>query len=85
LGIYSYSPQGKNLTQLQAGDRRSEFVDFAGGQGWVKTAPATFAITGIFERAAKNGVGKDYVCVEAGPASQNFAGRSPPSTWATST
>jgi hypothetical protein len=40
LGIYSDFPQGKNVTQLQAGDKKSEFVNFAVGLDWVKTAPA---------------------------------------------
>ena len=73
-GIYHYLPHSHALRQTQSGDLRKELCEAALSQAAVENAPATFLITGIFERTTKKygQRGLTYVFMEAGHAAQNL-------------
>jgi SagB-type dehydrogenase family enzyme len=73
-GVYHYKPQNHSLIQLSQGDVRTEFVNASvvPENAWIKTAPATFLITGNFEKMAKTGAENSTVYIEVGLASENF-------------
>lgn len=48
-GVYHYSPQGHNLTVITQGKIDEYYNASAGFEGWIKTAPAIFIITGALD------------------------------------
>ncbi len=72
-GIYRYGPENHAVTLCSRGDVRKSLAAAALGQSMVARAPATVAISAIFERTTfKYGErGRRYVFMEAGNASEN--------------
>ncbi|HWQ19885.1 MAG TPA: SagB/ThcOx family dehydrogenase [Methanotrichaceae archaeon] len=73
-GVYQYSPQGHNLTVVAQGNIDEYYNASAGFEGWIKTAPAIFVITGDFNRTSQM-PGRDlspWVYIDAGAAAENL-------------
>lgn len=73
-GVYQYSPQGHNLTVIDQGNIDEYYNASAGFEGWIKTAPAIFVITGDFNPTSKM-PGRDlspWVYIDAGAAAENL-------------
>ncbi len=73
-GVYHYHSKDHLLQKTASGDLRKELCEAALSQAAVENAPATFLITGIFERTTKKygQRGLTYVFMEAGHAAQNL-------------
>lgn len=73
-GLYRYDPGSHRLLQTMKGDRRERLSRACLGQSWVREAPVSFVIVGVYGRTtAKYGErGKRYVQIEAGHAAQNL-------------
>lgn len=74
-GVYHYSPEGHNLIAMVQSSRLDELYGSSSGrEAWIKSSPAIFIITGVFERLNRV-MGQDssrYVYVEAGTAAENL-------------
>lgn len=84
-GVYRYVPAEHSIILVRDGDRRTELVDSAGMQPFVKEAPAAILIAGVYERTTGKYSSRDrdeatgaeymrgvkYVHMEAGHAAQN--------------
>jgi SagB-type dehydrogenase family enzyme len=74
-GVYHYVPPGHYLRVVAYGDVRSVLYEAALHQEPVRSAPAVFIISALFERTAQK-YGEDrsprYVHLEAGHAAQNL-------------
>jgi SagB-type dehydrogenase family enzyme len=74
-GVYHYSPQGHSLRAMAQSSSCSELYSSSSGrETWIKSAPAIFIITGVFERLERL-MGQDadrFVYVEAGTAAENL-------------
>lgn len=73
-GIYRYIPHRHALVRTAAGDRRAELSEAALGQSWVRSAPAVFAFSAVYERmtARYRERGIRYVHIEIGHAAQDL-------------
>lgn len=74
-GVYRYLPPEHALTMTLEGDVRAALAEAALGQTWVREAPASLLITGVFERSSQRygARGERYVYIEAGAAAQNVS------------
>ena len=74
-GVYRYRPEGHVLEPVLPGDRRRELAEAALGQTWLRGAPASLVVAGVYERTARKygGRAKRYVQIEAGAVAQNVA------------
>lgn len=72
-GIYRYIPDKHQLVQSGTEDPRSRLAESALGQSMIAHAPATLAISAVFDRTTRRygQRGIRYVFMEAGHASQN--------------
>ena len=72
-GVYRYVTRRHQLEPVVSGDLRRELASAALNQAWIREAPMTLVITGVYERtAAKYGArARRYVQIEAGHAAQN--------------
>ena len=72
-GIYRYRPRTHDLLLIANGDLRKLLAEAALDQSWLRRAPATLVITGIYQRTMdKYGQrGRRYVHMEVGHAAQN--------------
>ncbi len=72
-GVYRYQPRKHELVPVASGDRRKSLARAALSQGWVRRAPATIVLTGVYERTTgKYGQrGRRYVHMEIGHVAQN--------------
>ncbi len=74
-GVYHYVPRGHYLQAIAYGDVRSALYEAALHQEPVRSAPAVFIISALFERTAQK-YGQEqsprYVHLEAGHAAQNL-------------
>lgn len=73
-GIFHYAPFEHALELMHKGDVRVELAKAAVDQEWVREAPASIVIAGVFERTTqKYGLrGERYVYMEAGHVAQNI-------------
>ncbi len=73
-GVYHYIPQNHSLTVVKQGKIEEYYNASAGFEGWIKTAPAIFIITGEMNRT--NTIpGQDlsrWVYIEAGASAENL-------------
>jgi SagB-type dehydrogenase family enzyme len=73
-GFYHYAPVRHLLEPRQSTDLREPLYNASAGQEMVRDAPATLAITGVYERVAGrygSNRARRYVDMEAGHAAQN--------------
>jgi len=73
-GVYHYIPQNHSLAVIKQGKIDEYYNASAGGESWIKTAPAIFVITGVMNRM-NIWPGQDlsrFVYVEAGTAAENM-------------
>lgn len=72
-GVYRYAPQTHQLVPVAEGDKRDRLAAAALDQQWVREAPVTIVLAGVFERTTKKygARGHRYVYMEAGHAAQN--------------
>jgi SagB-type dehydrogenase family enzyme len=74
-GVYHYSPQGHNLIAMVQSSRLDELYSSSSGrEAWIKSAPAIFIVTGVFEHVNRM-MGQDQsrlVYIEAGTAAENL-------------
>jgi SagB-type dehydrogenase family enzyme len=72
-GIYWYLPSRHSIHLLSEGDHRGELADVALHQQWVREAPFSFVITGVYERTrGKYGErAVRYVHIEVGAVAEN--------------
>lgn len=72
-GIYKYSNNNHSLIKIASGDKRNELSQAALSQEWVKEAPISLVICGIYERTSKKygENGTKFVHMEAGCVAQN--------------
>lgn len=73
-GVYHYIPQNHSLTIIEQGKIDEYYNASAGGESWIKTAPAIVVITGVMSRM-NIWPGQDlsrFVYVEAGTAAENM-------------
>ncbi len=73
-GLYKYRPDGHELHRRASGDLRHRLAGAALRQDFIKDAPATIAITGVYERVTRKygGRGERYTHMEVGHAGQNL-------------
>lgn len=73
-GAYKYRPDRYDLLRLADGDARRGLADAALGQAWLREAPLTIALAGVFRRTTgryqQRGI--RYAWMEAGHAAQNI-------------
>jgi SagB-type dehydrogenase family enzyme len=73
-GLYRYLWKEHALEPLKAGDIRRELAQGALGQGFIKDAPASIVIAGVYERAGRaygeRGTVR-YIHMDAGHSSEN--------------
>ena len=72
-GVYWYVPSSHSINLISAGDYRSELCDCALSQDWMKDAPFSLVITGVYERTMKKYEerGVRYVHIEVGAVAEN--------------
>lgn len=74
-GVYKYEPQSHSLLLVKRGDYRSDLMEAALGQSWVRDAPVNIVICAVFERTTwrygERGKAR-YVPMETGHAGQNI-------------
>ncbi len=73
-GVYRYHPDGHQLEQLAAADRRSALAAAALGQRSVRSAPLVIVFSQVPERTTRRygDRGQMYIHMEAGHAAQNI-------------
>jgi SagB-type dehydrogenase family enzyme len=73
-GVYRYVSEEHALVRVQEGDLRGALCEAAYGQEWIREAPASLAITAIFERTTKKygqRGSERYVWMDAGYLGEN--------------
>ncbi|MBS3767858.1 MAG: SagB/ThcOx family dehydrogenase [Candidatus Cloacimonetes bacterium] len=73
-GIYKYIPQGHKLILVKQGEYKTQLVQAAYGQDWIKQAPAILVYTAVYDRTTdKYGErGRNrYVGIDLGHSGQN--------------
>ncbi|NIR60377.1 MAG: SagB/ThcOx family dehydrogenase [Gammaproteobacteria bacterium] len=73
-GIYRYRPEGHQLKQTAAGDRRGPLARAALGQSWLGDAAVVIALAAVLERTSRKygRRAERYVPMEVGHAGQNL-------------
>jgi len=72
-GIYWYVPSGHYINLLTPGDHRNELCECALSQEWVRDAPFSLVIGGVYERTMEkyDERGVRYVHIEVGAIAEN--------------
>ena len=72
-GIFHYLPERHALALKKAGDFRAQLADASLGQNSIRSAPAVFVFSAVFERTARRYQqrAERYVHIEVGHAAQN--------------
>jgi len=73
-GLYHYEPESHKLRVLKRTDLRGELARAALDQGSVRTAPASFVISAVYDRTTRKygERGRRYVHIEVGHVGQNI-------------
>lgn len=73
-GVYWYVPSSHSINLIAAGDHRGELCDRALSQEWVREAPLSFVIAGVYERTMEKYEerGVRYVHIEVGAVAENI-------------
>ncbi len=73
-GVYKYLSKDHVIIKISNGDKRSELSDAALSQEWIKEAPISIVVCGIYERTSKK-YGENaskFVHMEVGCVAQNI-------------
>ncbi len=72
-GVYRYQPRGHSLVKVKGADWRAKLASAAGGQEWIKIAPASIVIAVNYHRMdLYHPRGRMYADMEQGHAAQNL-------------
>ncbi|MBD3349370.1 MAG: SagB/ThcOx family dehydrogenase [Candidatus Eisenbacteria bacterium] len=72
-GVYWYVPSSHTINLLKAGDYRGELCECALSQSWIREAPLSLVIAGVYDRTMKkyDERGVRYVHIEVGAVAEN--------------